>query len=373
MRKRIAMFLAFMMMVSFPVYASKIDTKKEELGKVKTSIKETKKELEEKTREKVSVQDELQELDQIIIEVEGQLQAIDESLEQKEIEVEQSEKELVIAIEEKEEQYENAKVRIQSMYKNQKVGYLEVIFTSKDFWEMLNRMEYIKKIAEYDQTMLENMKAKEDEVALRTEQLEAEKESITLLYKEQVGVKSRLDISREEKDRILASLEKDEASMQLQIEDMIKVSDDLEKEVKKLIKESQLTFTGGQFTWPVPGSSRISSDYSSRIHPISGQYKFHTGIDIAAPFGKSVVAAADGKVIRSGWMGGYGNTVMVDHGSGLVSLYAHNSSNTVSVGDMVAKGGQIARIGSTGYSTGNHLHFEVRLNGAHTSPHKYLK
>lgn len=373
MRKIISIVLAMTIFMPFPIYASKVDTKKKELGSVKTSIEESKKALQQKEKEIASVQEEIKQLDKVIIDVESQLLEINNQLETKEVELELSEEELESAIEAKDEQYESGKERIESMYKNQKVGYIQVIFTSKSFWEMLNRMEYIRKIAQYDQTMLENMKDKEEEVAVRTEQLEAEKQRIALLYKEQVGVKSRLDVTKEEKDKALARLEKDEEGLQGQIQEMMKISSDLEKEIKKLTEQSKLKYSGGRFLWPVPGNQRISSGYDNRIHPISGVYKFHTGIDIPAPFGKSVVAAADGKVITAGWKGGYGNTIMIDHGSGLVTLYGHNSSLTVSVGATVRKGDQIAKIGSTGNSTGNHSHFEVRLNGAHKNPMNYLK
>lgn len=367
------MLLIITMVLTVPVYGSKIDSKKEELGHVKTTLEESKKELEEKAREISGAQNEIKALDEVIVAVENQLLHINESLEIKEEELSESSEELLKVQQAKDKQYEDGKARITSMYKNQKVGYLQIIFTSKSFSEILNRMEYIRKITEYDQAVLNNMKVRQDEIAVRTEQLEAETKEISLLYKEQVGIKSRLDITREEKDKTLMKLEKDEDSLKIQIDDMIKISNDLEKEIQRLIKQSQIKFGGGKFTWPVPGNNRISSDYNPRVHPISGEYKFHTGIDIPAAFGRSVVAAADGKVITAGWMGGYGNTVMIDHGSGLVSLYGHNSSLTVSVGDMVQKGAQVARIGSTGYSTGNHLHFEVRLNGVHKNPHNYLK
>ena len=373
MRKITAILLVLTIVLPFPVYASKIDTKKKELSNVKSSIEETKKQLEQKTKEISDVQEEIKTLDKVIIDAESKLVEINDRLEKKEEELQLSEEELEAAIEAKDEQYELGKERLESMYKNQKVGYIQIIFTSKSFWEMLNRVDYIRKIAQYDQVMLETMSDKEEEVAIRTEQLEAEKQGIALLYKEQVGVKSRLDTTKDEKDNALAKLEKDEESLQGQIKDMIKISSDLEKEVKRLTQQSTLKYTGGKFLWPVPGHHRISSGYDGRIHPITGVYKFHTGIDIPAPFGVPVVASADGKVITAGWVKGYGNTVMIDHGSGYVTLYAHNSSFTTSVGAMVKRGEQIAKIGSTGYSTGNHSHFEVRLNGAHKSPTSYLK
>lgn len=373
MRKIVAIWLIITMILPFTVYASKIDTKKKELSNVKGSIEQSKKQLEETKKEKEQVQTDLKVIDQEIVKAEEELQDINDRLETKEEELEKSEKDLEIAIEERQEQYEKAKERIECMYKNQKIGYIQVIFTSKNFWEMLNRMEYIRKIAEYDQTLLDKIKDKQEEIATRTEKLETEKQEIALMYKEQVGVKNKLETTRKQKDQTLENLAQNEEKLQAQIQDMIKISSDLEKEVQRLIRESTLQYTGGKFLWPVPGFSRISSYYNPRNSPISGKYEFHTGIDIPASFGKPVVAAADGRIITAGWVRGYGNTVMIDHGSGYVTLYGHNSSLTVSVGQTVKRGAQIAKIGSTGYSTGNHCHFEVRLNGVHKNPLNYLK
>ena len=135
-------------------------------------------------------------------------------------------------------------------------------------------------------------------------------------------------------------------------------------------------YSGGKFTWPVPGNTRVSSDYGWRICPYHGK-EFHSGIDIPANTGTTIVAAASGKVVLSSYSGGYGNCVIISHGSGLFSLYGHNSKNLVHVGDTVKQGDAIAKVGSTGNSTGAHLHFEVRKGGNkysnHTSPWTYLK
>lgn len=389
MRRITCSLLVFIMFLSFPIHASKIDSKKKELDNVKTAIEESKKELGLTAKEIEAVKKEIQELDRIIIEAENELYRINEELELKGEELKESEKELEKAIEEKEQQYEDAKERIESMYKNQKVGYLEIIFSSKDFWEMLNRMEYIRKIAEYDQILLDTMKENQERVEERTRQIEIEEQEISLLYKEQVGVKSRLDANKQEKDALLNKLNATEENLKSEIEDMDRLTDDLEGEIQELIRKNELAqqrareqansqggtfeYTGGQLLWPVPGNSRISSSYGNRVHPIAGTAKFHTGIDIPAPFGKSVIASASGRVISAGWMNGYGNTVMIDHGGGLTTLYAHNSSLTVSNGDTVQKGDVVAKIGSTGYSTGNHCHFEVRQNGTHKNPLNYLR
>ncbi len=136
-------------------------------------------------------------------------------------------------------------------------------------------------------------------------------------------------------------------------------------------------YEGGPFAWPVPGATRVSSDYGWRIHPIQGTRKFHTGIDIPSPTGTPITAAADGTVVFAGWKGGYGNALIISYGGGLHTLYGHCVSLIASSGDEVKKGQKIALVGSTGNSTGPHLHFEVRkgasMNAAHTTPWDYLK
>ena len=129
-------------------------------------------------------------------------------------------------------------------------------------------------------------------------------------------------------------------------------------------------YTGGSMTWPLPGYYSITSPFGNRLHPILKVYKMHTGVDIAGAGcnGKNVVATADGKVIHAGWISGYGNTVMIDHGGGIVTLYAHSQKLLVKKGDTVTRGQAIMLVGSTGYATGPHLHFEVRVNGKYVNP-----
>jgi murein DD-endopeptidase MepM/ murein hydrolase activator NlpD len=126
----------------------------------------------------------------------------------------------------------------------------------------------------------------------------------------------------------------------------------------------------GTFIWPTAGP--ITSYYGLRLHPILGTYRMHYGLDIGAPYGQSIYAADSGVVIFANWMGGYGLTLIIDHGDGLSTLYAHTSDILVNVGDAVNQGQVVAKVGSTGYSTGPHLHFEVRVNGEPQNPLNYL-
>jgi murein DD-endopeptidase MepM/ murein hydrolase activator NlpD len=146
------------------------------------------------------------------------------------------------------------------------------------------------------------------------------------------------------------------------------------EERRRLAEESGkvLTYDGGMFKWPAPSYTRISDDYGNRIHPITGTNQFHNGVDMAAPGGSPILAAYDGEVVAAAYNASMGNYIMIDHGDSLYTIYMHASALYVSKGDYVSKGQKIAEVGTTGRSTGNHLHFSVRKNGSYVSPWNYL-
>ena len=385
MKKKISLMLAFALLLT-PIQGSSLSNKKDELSSTKQNIADAKKELANNNDKIETIQAEIKKVDLQIVSITDKIDALESQIKTKEEAIAKKQVELDEMNVKKEEQYEDTKARMCTMYKNQKIGYLQVIFSSSSFWEAINRIEYIKRISDRDNKVLDEYKATIASIEETKNAIETEKQELEEIQNEQISKKSELEKAKGNKDSALAELKAEENKIKSEIEQLQEDSNRLEKEIKKLLAQqaassnsssgnkysTNTTYSGGTFAWPVPGYYRISSEYNPRTSPISGKYEFHTGIDIPASYGENVVAAADGVIITSGWIRGYGNTIMINHGGGLVTLYGHNSSLVASVGQTVTKGQTVAKIGSTGYSTGNHCHFEVRVNGSHTSPWNYL-
>lgn len=390
MRKKVALLIALMMFV-MPLGATTISDKKNELESAQQHIEDKQAQLDEKGKEKAAIKEQIKQVDLQIVDIQNKISELDDKLTQKKQEIAQSEAQLEVANAKKDAQYDATKARMKQMYKNQKIGYLQVIFSSNSFWEAINRIEYMKSISKKDNSILDEYEAQIASIEEQKEKIEQEKSDLDILQKEAIVKNGELEEKRAAKEEAISRLAEEEGKLKSEIENLEEISEEIKAEIKRLTEEAErkaavaagshsgggggrlpVVYEGGAFLWPVPGYYRISSDYVDRTSPIFGTAEFHTGIDIPAGYGENVVAAADGVVITSGWVNGYGNTVMISHGSGLVTLYGHNSSLVVSVGQTVKQGQTIAKIGSTGYSTGNHCHFEVRVNGDHTSPWPYL-
>lgn len=382
MKKKIALFLAALL-IFMPVSASSLSDKKNQLSSAEQHIKDKEAQVTEKQQAKAAIEAEIKAVDLEIVEIQNNIKELGEQLEEKKVQIEESQQKLDLANTKKDEQYDATKARMVQMYKNQKIGYMQVIFSSNSFWDAINRMEYVRRISQKDNTILDEYQAQIEEIEVQKKNIESEKNDLDLLQKTAYVKNEELVSVRSKKETAMGKLAAEEGKLQSEIENLEQVSEDLKAEINELTRKlaaqssssgsrAPTQYVGGTFMWPVPGYYRISSDYVDRTSPIFGTAEFHTGIDIPASYGEDVVAAADGVVITSGWVNGYGNTVMISHGSGIVTLYGHNSSLVISNGQSVKKGQVIAKIGSTGYSTGNHCHFEVRINGDHTTPWPYL-
>ncbi len=379
-------YIGILLIASFlltPLGAESIKDKKDELTNTQQHIKDKENILKEQKEEEKDLESQIKNLDMQVVGIEDNIKDLGIKLEQKMQEINQSEQNLEVATNKRDEQYESTKERMVQMYKNQDMGYMQVIFSSDNLWDAINKVEYIKRISDKDDKILDEYKEQIDIIEVHKDKIEKEKIDLDLLRAQEVAKKDELGQTINAKQLAINNLQAKQSKTSSEISELEDISAQLEADIKRITKEMQaqqekenkvpVEYGGGTFTWPVPGWYRISSEYGPRTSPIFGKTEFHTGIDIPASYGQSVSAAASGTVITAGWVRGYGNTVIISHGSGLVTLYGHNSSLTVTSGQKVSKGETIAKIGSTGYSTGNHLHFEVRLNDNHTNPWNYLK
>lgn len=256
--------------------------------------------------------------------------------------------------------------RIRVMYKTGHVGYLEVLLGSSNFEDMLSRVDMLQKIYEHDTTLLEQMQQQRDLVEEKKLSLEQQKAAL-------LSMKQNLSAKQTTLSRDLIRLDTEQQNLKKDLKALEAQEDKLNEDAKKMTKiiaslKTSEKFVGGKMMWPTPGHTRITSYFGNRLHPVYKTYKMHTGIDISAPSGANIVAALEGTVIYSDWFGGYGKVIMVDHGGGIVTLYAHCSTLVAKTGQKVTKGQTVAKVGTTGVSTGAHLHFEVRQNGKYIDP-----
>jgi len=256
--------------------------------------------------------------------------------------------------------------RIRIMYMNGTVGYFEVVLESKNFEDLLSRIEMLRRIVESDTSLIEQMEIDKQLVDDKKMALEEEQEKLVALENEMQNKRAELKMQIADLEVKQRELLNDIAALEIQIDETNKDAE----AVKNIIADLKLReqYVGGAFTWPVPSSYKITSGFGMRRHPILNTNKLHTGIDIGGGSGLQVVAAQEGTVIWANWLSSYGKCIMIDHGGGVVTLYAHNNSISVSKGQVVAKGQNIARTGSTGNVTGPHLHFEVREDGEYVDP-----
>lgn len=288
----------------------------------------------------------------------AEVKEIEASMKQKEAEIEKSEKDIEQTIQDIKKREDGLNDRLRTMYKNGSVGYLDVLLGSNSFSEFITNLEMIQRIYKNDQDTLEILEKQQKELEEKRQRLKEQKEAL-----------SQQKTEAEEKQEAMKG---DQAALQAKLDELNAEADRISGEIAAM-QDTDKVYEGGTFMWPTT-STYITSPFGFRIHPVTGAYTGHTGIDIGVGSGSPVYAAADGTVIHASnaWYGGYGVAVIIDHGSGISTLYGHNSSVAVSPGQNVSKGQVVAYSGNTGISTGPHLHFEVRINGSYVDPMSYF-
>ena len=346
---------------------SNLDTANQQLGYVETEL--TSKELQ------------IQKLQDQIDDFQRKLTVSEQNYKTAQEEYAASEQELEKLKKDYEKEKKALKKRLRAIYAKGEISYLEVLLNSKDIIEFLSNYIVLDEIADYDNKKISEIKSEMQEINEKNEKLVAKKEELKQIKAENEKQNVLLTNTKTILENEKKSLNDSELTLMAQIDSYKKQQSEIEGLINRSIYSStyELFYTGGVMIWPTYSTSYITSPFGSRLHPIQGITKNHNGIDIGGRMNDPVYAASDGVIIYYGWMSGYGNCVMVDHGMNdlgqkIVTLYGHGNGfmENLRIGSVVHQGEQIMYLGSTGNSTGPHVHFEVRENGVAVDPKRYL-
>ena len=353
----------------------------DEKAQLEKALKEAQSTIEDLRDSKGDIESKVTELNKQLIDISARITDLENQLTAKSEDIQETKDELAGAKEREAQQYADMKVRIQFMYENGQTSYLEALLSSRNISEFLNSADYIAQIQSYDRQKLTEYQDTVESIVNLEAQLEQEYTDLEALKSTVESNKATVAAMMRQKESELADISGDIEDAQSDADYYaaeIQAQEELIAAIKRAEAEKAAAgveehpYTGGAFRWPCPSSTRVTSDYGTRVSPMSGASSNHKGIDIGASAGADIIAAADGTVTAASYSSAAGNYVMIDHGGGLYTVYMHASSLLVSPGQTVSAGDVIAKVGSTGISTGSHLHFGVSLNGSYVSPWSYL-
>ncbi len=387
MKKGISIVLAFTLTIAgvYSVRADELTDAQKKLDNVQESIKDKKEELESINKEKKSVEKTLSDLEDKMKTSSASLTQLNGTISDLGSQVSELEKQIAQNETSLKEQEELFKKRMRAIYINGNQGYLDLLLNSNSFSDFLGRVDSIIKVMEHDKKLINSIETNKKSMEVKKADIERKKQDTNALKQQADAKLKEFQSTSSEKKSLMATLEKDKAAYERAIKEEENQSAAIAamvKQIQKKKEEEKKNQQGGSSNsgtnssigklYCVTGKpTYITSPYGWRVHPVLGYKRFHAGIDIGVWSGTPLYSLADGEVIYSGWMSGYGNVIMVDHGS-LTSVYAHNSSLVGNVGQKVKGGQLIAYSGNTGLSSGPHLHFEIRkANGETIDPNPY--
>lgn len=371
--------LVFTIVPPAPAQASKVDELNRELKKIEQQIKNSQSQIKKAEQEIKTINKKEKEVEKEINTLSKEIDKTLKLIEAKEKEIKMTENNLLqtaAELEEAEKRVEDRdsllRSRVRLMYTNGAVSYLDVLFSATSFSDFLDRYRSLSLIVDQDKTILaENIKDK-NFIADAKVQIETDLAFLRKAYAELENEKQSLEKKQNDRKVMIAQLHERKEHLEDISEEQEKALNDASKLKSKLYAEIvKLMEHEGKFIWPLKEDYPITSNFGYRIHPISKVKKLHAGTDIGAPKGAHVVAAGSGVVITAKYWGGYGNAIMIDHGNGMWTLYAHLNKIRVKEGDKVKAGQHIGDVGTTGSSTGYHLHYEVRKNSEPVDAMKY--
>ena len=391
----LAAALSFALVLATPLSAQATKSGLSDAKSKKTALEAEKKKTEQELKNLEGLKSDttayVKKLDSSLESIGNELSKLGDDIDAKEKQIDTTKQELSEAKETEKSQYESMKLRIKYMYEKGDSTYVDLLMESGSLSELLSKAEYITKISSYDRQKLDEYAATKEKIAEKEKSLESEHAELLMLQDETEAKQASVEKLLAAKQTELQNYETKIASAEGQISEYAK---SIEAEIKRKEEEARkkaeeekkkaaaankaaqtyktVSLGDISFTWPCPASGRITSGFGGRKSPTKGASSNHQGIDISAPTGTSIVAAAAGEVVIATYSSSAGNYVMISHGGGVYTVYMHASSLLVSQGQSVKKGQTIAKVGSTGYSTGSHLHFGVRVNGSYVNPTKYV-
>ena len=329
-----------------------------------SSLKEKEKQIQEIEQEYKNASEEVVRLDKEIEKIQNEILTTELKIEELNTEIASCEKSIETIKEEIKDKQEKFGARLRVMYANRSVGYLELLLSSEDIVDFISKLSMTEYMIKHDVELIESIVEKLDKIEEKENKLELKKTSFELIKEDLAKKEKEIQENSEQKQLLIKKLEQDKTNAEKELEELHRK---INAQIQTSTRGAQIgNYTGGAMSFPVSNSKGITSHYGPR------NGRFHSGIDIVANEGANVIAASNGTVIFSGWSGAYGKTAMISHGGNVVTLYAHNSALLVKPGQKVKRGQVIAEVGSTGRSTGPHLHFEVRVNGSRKNPMSYL-
>ncbi|MBQ7095457.1 MAG: peptidoglycan DD-metalloendopeptidase family protein [Clostridia bacterium] len=337
--------------------AEKREKLEKELNKIKNQKEATLEQKEIIDRQIIDLNDEAEILENMVDKLSDQLKESEEKLDRAEADLD--------------ENTQLAKDRIRAMYELGNTSYVEIILSSTSLHDFVGRVELVKQMASYDKSVIDNLKKTKETIETETKSIKEKTEKQQAALSTMESNLHTLEKKQSQSDALIQKFNEQTEENKRALAAAEAAEEKLQEEIRAaLAGKGDEEFVGGEWLWPVNGYYGITSKFGYRYHPLTGVYKMHTGVDVAGSGinRKPIRAANSGTVLKAGYNVGYGNYVVIDHGGGYTTLYGHASSLAVSAGQKVSRGDTIAYVGSTGYSTGPHLHYEIIQNGERKNP-----
>lgn len=355
-----------------PVRADELQDRQAQLDELRKQIEAQRQIVGSARKKETGISNEVTRLAREMNQIEREINSLDSQLDIVNRRIEKTQDEITEAEAHLTERMDVLGERLTIMYEVGDVSYLEVLLSATDFADFLTRWELLNEIVSSDQELISEIAEEQQQLEDKKKKLETNKAALLEAQRAKAAKEQQLAVVTRQRQSALKDAQQERKLYEKALNDLEKASQDIEIMIRRMQQGDDAYVGTGQFTWPTPGYTRITSKYGMRFHSILKKNKLHTGMDIGAPKGAKVVAADHGTVVTVTYNSAYGNMIIIDHGGKIASLYAHLSKFETKVGATVSKGQTIGRVGSTGWSTGPHLHFEVRKNGTPVNPNSYL-